>query len=63
MILGVPVTGAMMLTGGVVLLVLTAFEVLLGMRFIKLGKRNTVSCTAGPPCPSSGWLRYTGCWA
>ena len=42
MILGMPVTGMMMLAGGAVLLVLTLFQVLAGMRVIKLGKKHRV---------------------
>lgn len=42
MILGLPVTGAMMLIGGAALFVLTSFQVLLGMRVIKLGKRHRI---------------------
>ena len=42
MILGMPVTGPMMLIGGAMLLTLTAFEVLLGMRVIKLGKQHRI---------------------
>jgi len=42
MILGMPVTGMMMMVGGAVLLVLTLFQVLAGMRVIKLGKKHRV---------------------
>jgi len=43
MILGIPVTGTAMLAGGFVLFVLTLFQVLMGMRVIKLGKRHRVA--------------------
>jgi hypothetical protein len=42
MILGMPVTGMMMLVGGAVLLVLTLFQVLAGLRVIKLGKKHRI---------------------
>jgi hypothetical protein len=42
MILGLPITGTMMLLGGVALFVLTLFEVLLGLRVIKLGRKHRV---------------------
>ena len=42
MILGVVVTGMMMLVAGALLFALTLFEVLLGMRVIKLGKQHRI---------------------
>ncbi len=42
MVLGMPVTGTIMLTIGVILLALTIFEVLLGLRVVKLGKKHRV---------------------
>jgi hypothetical protein len=42
MILGMAVTGTTMLIGGAVLLALTLFEVLLGLRVIKLGKKHRI---------------------
>jgi hypothetical protein len=36
------VTGPMMLAGGAVLFLLTLFQVLLGMRVIKLGKQHRI---------------------
>jgi len=42
MIFGIPVTGTMMLSGGAILFALTLFQVLLGMRVIKLGKRHRI---------------------
>jgi cytochrome b561 len=42
MILGLPVTGTVMLLGGATLFLLTLFQVLLGMRVIKLGKRHRI---------------------
>ena len=42
MILGIQVTGAMMLIGGATLLVLTLFQVLAGLRVIKIGKLHSV---------------------
>ena len=42
MIFGLPVTGAVMLVLGAVLLVLTVFQVLAGLRIIKLGKVHRV---------------------
>ena len=42
MILGMSVTGPMMLIGGVTLLALTLFQVLLGLRVFKLGKRHRI---------------------
>lgn len=42
MILGVAVTGVMMLIGGALLLALTLFEVLLGLRVIKMGKKHRI---------------------
>ena len=42
MIFGMEVTGTAMIGGGVVLLLITAFEVLLGMRVIKLGKKHRI---------------------
>ena len=42
MILGLAVTGTMMLMGGAMLFALAAFEVLLGMRVIKLGKKHRI---------------------
>ena len=40
MILGMPVTPMVMLIGGIIVLGLTLFEVLLGLRFIKLGRQH-----------------------
>jgi hypothetical protein len=40
MILGIAVTGPMVLAGGVTLLLLTVFQVLAGMRKIKLGRNR-----------------------
>jgi len=42
MILGMVVTGPVMLIGGALLFALTLFEVLLGMRAIKLGKKHRI---------------------
>jgi heme A synthase len=42
MVLGLPVTGTMMLVGGALLFTLVLFQVLLGMRVIKLGKRHRI---------------------
>jgi len=42
MILGLAVTGPMMVVFGFVLLVLTAFQVLVGMRKINLGRKRMV---------------------
>jgi hypothetical protein len=38
MIFGIPVTGSTMLVVGILLFLITAFQVLAGMRVIKLGK-------------------------
>jgi len=43
MIFGVPVTATMMLAGGFTLFVLTVFQVLMGMRVIKFGKKHRVA--------------------
>jgi hypothetical protein len=40
MILGLTVTGPMMLVGGAILLLLTVFQVLVGLRKIKFGRRH-----------------------
>lgn len=40
MILGVPANLLWVLVGGILVLTLTVFEVLLGLRIIKLGKRH-----------------------
>jgi len=40
MILGIAVTGPMVLVGGVTLLLLTVFQVLTGVRKIKLGRNR-----------------------
>jgi hypothetical protein len=40
MILGIAVTGTVMLVGGALMFALVLFEVLLGLRVIKLGKRH-----------------------
>ena len=42
MILGMSITGPMMLIGGATLLALTLFQVLLGLRVFKFGKRHRV---------------------
>jgi hypothetical protein len=42
MIFGIPITPAWMIVGGVLLLVLVVFEILLGLRKIKFGKRTLV---------------------
>jgi hypothetical protein len=42
MIFGIPITPLWMIVGGVVLLALVAFEILLGLRKIKFGRRTLV---------------------
>ena len=42
MILGISISGTVMLVGGITLFVLIAFEVIVGLRWIKLGRRRTV---------------------
>lgn len=42
MVFGIPVTASWMLVGGLTLLVLVVFEVLVGMRKIKFGRRTFV---------------------
>ncbi len=42
MIFGVSVTAAMILAGGAVLFAVTLFQVLAGLRVIKLGKRHRI---------------------
>jgi cytochrome b561 len=42
MILGMPITGVMMMVGGAVIFSLVLFQVLLGLRVIKLGKRHRI---------------------
>ena len=42
MIFGMPITPVWMIVGGVALLLLVVFEILLGLRRIKFGKRTLV---------------------